>query len=778
MKRYLYLLVAFCIVGCVDKDIDLGNVQGNIGITADKLTFPLAYMEEQSLDKLLGETIEGVNVDSQTGDYSISYGVENQSLVIDGVTNTFSIPGSVFEMEVDYPSFKLSDSKCVIDNTFDLNSKLGGLDLDFGHTLMMLPGLELAGSQQGSFSYMTDIYVPEYVERIERIYVSHDEGLPGAPMEVTFDLGSLGAVCGGGEVSLKLQVPEEYEIFDEQFNRLDDHIFQIDSRKIGAGVGVVKFTIYIGSIINRHTAENGELHIPGDLSYEVSYKMTTQFGKLTFDKLPSLSIKTELACEDAEIVLGSIDLLPVQKFDNSIAVDAFDDSIKSIKNIDLANSSITLFVNGLDWWEQDAVMADALKKLFVEVSMPESFKFEPADKSVGFDSKTNTLHTSLAQLKRGVKLNMKQLDFGTKGLAPDGNGQIEVDLPISVRVALERGTKIRMKYLQHEGDVIVSAGYNDARLTVAAVTGCVDFKYEENLSFDLAGVGNQSDIKINGLGISPVIDFSLTNPLTVPLYVSAEISPKRGGVATEGIKVNSFEILPATVGETYMDVTPTLNRVRIGKNPTTEAGVTTIDCDLESLFNGALPEEVAIDLEVGTDPEQDVSLVLLPAYQIDYGYSFFLPLAFGTGLDLSYTGVAEGIGQMVSDMELDISATGTISLLCDIENSTPLNLALDIQLLDKNGKPAALQIESGNQNVIKGSTDGVKPCKSSLKFKLSSSSKKNLLEGLKSVETLKYTLRATSAADGVSLNSNQTISGSFALEVDGNVNISVDSLME
>ena len=69
------------------------------------------------------------------------------------------------------------------------------------------------------------------------------------------------------------------------------------------------------------------------------------------------------------------------------------------------------------------------------------------------------------------------------------------------------------------------------------------------------------------------------------------------------------------------------------------------------------------------------------------GYSFFLPLAFGTGLDLSYTGVAEGIGQMVSDMELDISATGTISLLCDVENSTPLNLALDIQLLDKNGKP-------------------------------------------------------------------------------------------
>ena len=776
MKRYLYLLVALFVAGCVDKDIDLGNVQGNIGLTADKLTFPLAYMEEQTLDKLLGDTLEGVNVDSQTGDYSISYGADNQSIVIDGVANSFSIPGSVFKMDVDYPSFKLSDSKCVIDNTFDLNSKLGGLDLDFGHTLMMFPGLELAGSQQGSFSYMTDIYVPEYVESIERIYVSHDEGLPGAPMEVTFDLGSLGTVCGGGEVSLKLQVPEEYEIFDEQFNRLDDHIFQIDSRKIGAGVGVVKFTIYIGSIVNRHTAENGELHIPGDLSYEVSYKMTTQRGKLTFDKLPSLSIKTELACEDAEIVLGSIDLLPEQKFDNSIAIDAID-GIKSIKSIDLANSAITLFVDGLNWWEQDAVMAGALENLFVEMTMPDSFKFEPADKTVGFDSKTNTLRTSLAQLKRGLRLNMKQLNFGAEGLTPNSNGQIKVDLPISVRVALERGTKIRMKYLQHEGNVVVSAGYEDAQLTIAAVTGRVDFKYEESLSFDLAGADSMDGIEINGLGISPVIDFSLTNPLTVPLYVSAEISPKRGGVAAEGVKVDKLEILPATVGQTYTDVTPTLNRVRIGKNPTTESGVTTVDCDLEKLFNGSLPEQVAINLSVATNPDKDMSLVVLPSYPINYGYSFFLPLAFGTALDLSYTGVAEGIGQTVGELDIDISATGTISLLCDIENSTPLNLALDIQMLDKSGKPTSLQIKSGKQNVIKGSADGITPCKSSLVFTLSSSSKKNLLDGLKDIETLKYTLRATSAADGVSLNCNQTISGVFALEVDGNVNINVDNLM-
>ena len=111
MKRILYLAVALLFVGCVDKELDLGNMQGNIGINAEKLTFPLAYMEERSLDQMLENSIDGVTADPQTGDYSISYSAANESLVIDGATNSFEIPGSVFEMEVEYPSFKLSDSR-------------------------------------------------------------------------------------------------------------------------------------------------------------------------------------------------------------------------------------------------------------------------------------------------------------------------------------------------------------------------------------------------------------------------------------------------------------------------------------------------------------------------------------------------------------------------------------------------------------------------------------------------------------------------------------------
>lgn len=774
MKRILYLAVALLFVGCVDKELDLGNMQGNIGINAEKLTFPLAYMEERSLDQMLENSIDGVTADPQTGDYSISYSAANESLVIDGATNSFEIPGSVFEMEVEYPSFKLSDSRCVINNTFDLGGKLGGVDITLGHTINMIPGLPIVGSQHGEVSYMTDVHLPEYVERIERIYVAHSEEFPGAPMEAVFDLGSLGDVNGGGTVSIELKVPEDYEIYDEQFNRLDDHIFKVENRVFAPGQHTVKFTMYVGSIINHHEAEDGELHIPGGIEYNISYNLTTQSGVVSFEQLPSLSLSADLECEDAEIILGNIDLLPSQQFDSKIEIDAFNESIKSIKSIDLAQSHITLFVEGFDWWDADAVMAGALNDIFVEVTMPECFKIKPTDSHIGFNETTNTLHATLAQLKNGIDLTFSQLDFGVDGLIPGSNGKIEVNLPISLRVALEQGAKIRLKYLQHEGNVYVRAGYDDAQLTVASVKGRVDFKHTESLSFSLADLGEQTDIEINGLGISPVIDFSLTNPLTVPLYVSANIAPMVGGVAEQGVSIDKFEIKPATVGgESVADVIPTQNRVRIGKNPTSEAGVTTVDCDLESLFNGALPEEVAIDLEVGTDPEQDVSLVLLPAYQIDYGYSFFLPLAFGSGLDLKYSGNADGIGETVSNLSLDISATGSVSLICEVENSTPLNLALELQMLDKSGRPTPLQIKSDKTAVIKGSKDGVTPCKSTITLSLSSTNKANILDGLKDVETLRYTLHATSAANGVSLNSNQTISGTFALQVDGNVNINL-----
>lgn len=214
--------------------------------------------------------------------------------------------------------------------------------------------------------------------------------------------------------------------------------------------------------------------------------------------------------------------------------------------------------------------------------------------------------------------------------------------------------------------------------------------------------------------------------------------------------------------------------MRLGKNVEPTEGVLAINCDLEKLLSGEMPESLQINLSVATNPAEDVSLAIDARYPIEYSYSFYMPLAFSDALDLVYTGTLTNIGQTIRDLELDLSASGRIELLCEVENTTPLNLALDLQIVDAAGELTALQAVPVGEAVIEGSKDGKTPCKSAVRFRLQSESGDNLLADLNSVEDIRYTLSATSAAAGVALNRNQTVSAAVSLEVDGNISVNID----
>lgn len=775
MKKSLCLLAAALFVGCVDRSVDLAEVELNVGINADNLVIPLGYINDMKIGDALGEQIDNLNVDPQTGEYSLSYGVENQQIVIDGSGNSFVLPATTFETKVEYPSFNLDNAGTEINQKCYVGATLNGVEITSGQINNFIEGAEVSAVQDGKTGFTVDVHVPEYVERIDRVYIKHDANLPGAPLVATFDLGCLSEVNGGGVVRVTLDIPEDYEVYDEHFNLVKDNHVHFDDHYFAAGEHSVSFVMYIGSIANHHAAEDGEIHLPGEMEYHVSYEMKTKKGLITVDNIPSLTLQSHLVCDDAEIILSDMDLLPLTTFENEIEVDSFNDSVKSVKSLNLANTNIRLFVDGMNWWSEDAIMAGALDDIFVELNFPKSFVLEPIDSKIAFNKQTNTLHATLAQLQGGITMSLQKIDFGEQGVAPAANGKIKVALPISMRVALEHGARIRLHYLQHEGDVVVNAGYRETRLIVSSVTGRVDFSHEESLSLELAEFAGGSGIEIKGLGVNPVIDFSLSNSLTLPLYVNASLVPVRNGVEDmdDKVTIDSFEVHAATLGENFATIVPALTKVRIGSGLADEQGVTVINSDLEKLFNGALPEALNIHLSVATDPEQDVSLTIVPSYPITYGYNFFMPLSFGSALDLNYSGEAEDIGKSIGELDLDLSATGEVALICEVENTTPFNLAINFQMLDENGNPTPIQIQSGEDNQIKGSTDGVTPCKSTVKLRLKSGSA-DLLEGLSSVANLRYNLHVTSATDGVALNKNQTISVNILMEVDGNLNINLN----
>ena len=104
-------LVALLFVGCVDKSIDLEQLETTVGINCNELTLPLGYLEKVSISQILGDDIEGITADPVTGDYAINIDVDNNIFEIKGSGNNFVIPKYMHKVDIDYPTFKLSDAR-------------------------------------------------------------------------------------------------------------------------------------------------------------------------------------------------------------------------------------------------------------------------------------------------------------------------------------------------------------------------------------------------------------------------------------------------------------------------------------------------------------------------------------------------------------------------------------------------------------------------------------------------------------------------------------------
>lgn len=778
MRKYLPILLALLAVGCVDKSVDVLQVGGNIGIGAENLTVPLGYLPEKRLGDLISDQADNLVVDPVTGDYSLAYNADTESFTIDGSGNGITFPGQTFDMAVDYPSFKLPSAEMVIDDICYMGGKFNGFSILLGQQVQCpIDGLQISGEESGVSSFNFEVTLPKYVAGINRIYTKHDPSLPGAPIDAHFDLGCLGDINGGGTLSLSLTLPEGCEAYDEDFNPIPGGVFVVENHAFGSGAQVMNFRLYVKSITNNKSAENGLLNLSTELKYTIAYSISSKAGTTVVESLPTLGLSAHIVCEDAEVVLGAMDIMEYAEYKSTMSAGSLNDSIaniKCLKSIDFTQSQFRLFVDKLGDWNDDALLAGALDNILVEVTLPKTFVITVADSAVEFDSANNRFSTTLAQLQRGVNVVLHQINFGEQGLVPKEGENLELDIVFGVRVALDAGATIRLQHLQQEG-FAVRVGYDRGTLVVAAVTGRVDFTHKQSATLNLDSIVSGGEIVINGLGVSPVVDFSLSNSLTLPLYVSAAIVPVREGVevVNEAVKIEQFVLKPATLGANFADVLPATTLVRLGKNLATEEGVTTIECDLERLLNGALPEALKIDFAVATNPNEDVLLTILPQYPIEYSYGFSMPLAFGSALDLSYSGVMTGVGETIGDLGLDVSATGKIGVICEVENTIPLNLALELEFLDANGHPTALQLKPVGEGVVRGSADGKTACKSTIGFALESENK-NLIEQLLGVADLRYKLRATSASSGVALNCNQAISATISLEVDGNISVNLD----
>lgn len=762
--------VLFC--ACVDGSYSLDEINTEVTIGQGKTTLPLGYLENKSISELLGdEEIEGLEKD-ENGNYLFTHSGEGEPIEIDGVEHVVELPEirSVFEAE--YPVFDLVDYAHEIDETFDITTLFGNEELFAGHSVPVLAGYQITGQEESEIEHHLNYEVPEQIADLLCIYMKPtNPGDPGTRIDMRFMLNDLSAINGGGHVTLELRAPEGYNLYDENKQHIESGVFNVTEYDFSAGEDELDFVAYIASVENKNGVENGILDMPILLEYHLSFEMVTTDGTLTLTTGPQLRITADLAYENADVVLNATTLLDHNlPTGGDMEINDLPDAILSIKELTFAEESpMVLYAGGFDWMSEELASA-----IIIDAWLPDYIILHD-DVSIGYSAAEHRLHTTLASLRHGIRVDLDAIEFEGDGVAVE-DGCMGISFAPDIVARIEQGTVVRLADIQHDGPMTLEAGVEAAELDIKHLSGIVDYDFSKSVEFEFKGM-EDIDLSIDGVGLLPVLTINVNNPLTVDAILEAEVAAiiDDEPSATQRMTISDVVIAAATVnGETVTPKRTTLVLADESQRAEYATGdVTFVPCDIESLFDGALPTKFNFDLNFTTNANEVSTIYTADEYTVTYDYSLLLPLKLNDKLSISYsdeiTGLAktfESIGD-IADLKV-----GDVAIIAKIVNTTPLAFAAEVELIDKEGNPTSAQVRLPEGTIIEGSKDGVTEAEST--FRLELLFDEGDVSSISEIDGLRVKLSAESVAEGeVSINEEQYVGLRTYLEVEGGITVDI-----
>ncbi|MBQ7855947.1 MAG: hypothetical protein IJ348_02380 [Alistipes sp.] len=794
MKTFFNLIkgsvVTLCILlngACVDNSFVLNDVNTNVTIISEKTTLTAGYLENKTVETLLStEEVEGLSID-QEGNYLFSFVGDGDSFSFGVFDSKYTIPESVTTVSMEYPSFSLTEHEHSVDEEYNIGATLNleGYTGGLGGITTPIPvpaGYHFVGEQDASLTYNVEFEVPQQLSNVTKVYLKPTvEGNPGAEITATFKLNDLNPYNGGGHVNIELDVPEGYELYDEDKALVPGSHYKVREHDFAAGEGEVEFTCYLRCVTNTSKIENGLLTMPCELKYHISYEMDTVAGTITNPselKLPTLHIVSNLEYDDAEIVLNATNFGAENSASHVVSIDGLTSEVKRIDNVDFGSDSVLqIFVEGLDWFSEELA-----NNVQIEASLPTFLKISGSSAGT-FDTASNTLTTSLGSLKKGIALNLDAIAFGSNGFEPK-NGTISFNLTMNINAGIAEGTTVLLSQLQHEGDVRISAGIRESNISIESISGLIDYSFREETSFEFGDGISELPINIEKLDVSPIVELWINNSISVPVSASATITPVRNGVNdSDGrITIKGLVIKPATFENGAVQSTKT--RIIIADEDRRQEyegeDVQFVAHNIATLFEGELPESANIIIEANTNPTQVSTLYAADMYVEEYGYSLTLPLAFGSDLLISYEDDIE-IGNLFSDISLLEEVTAdNISIIVSTTSTLPLELSLSSTLLNIEDKECAVQLNTvEGKSKIAGSPDGKTPVSGEVVLKLDLDKNQPLTQ-LSEVNKIRLKVSATGSAASslVPLKKEQYIGAKVKVCIEGGVSADIRKLIE
>lgn len=793
MKKFNFARCAICAlfaliaVSCVDDSYRIDQVSKEVTIAQGTTTLPLGNLERMTLGELMDEA-EGIDtlLTQKDGRYVLGFS-DGGSYTIDGIEHIVEIPAIDSEFKVEYPEFALTDHVEAVDEYYDITPMLDGVSITTGVTIPMLEGYEITGIEDDKLTEEFSYDVPEMISGIKRIYLKPTvEGDPGARIDVRFLLNDLQKINGGGHVTLELKAPEGCDLYDSNGRHVENGEFAITEYDFTADQSELPFLAYVKSVGNSEAIENGTIDFSFDLEYHLSFTMTTKAGELTLDQGPQLHIVSDLAYEDADIVLGEVALLDHMKPEGGdMQIKDLPEEIKSIHALTFAEESpLVLHAGGFDWMSEDLA-----EKIIIDAWLPDYIILHD-NIEIGYSAEEHKLHTTLNSLRNGIEVDLDALDFGAEGLRID-DGMMTISFAPEIDARIAAGTEVKLSSIMHEGDMTLSAGVAEAELDIKSVSGRINYVYNYNDRVDMGDVGG---LRIEGIGLAPVLMLTLENPFTIDLmasyvivpYVDGEVQPERA-IDTNGYDGVGYATIKAATVENGV-VRPTTTKLVLGTESSRKEYAseeyTFVPCDIEKLLAGEFPDQLEISLWVNNDPDPTKEVVLYTAddYTLNYEYSLELPIELNSDTQVCYEQSVDLAGDggdniFESLAELESVKIGDVAVIADVATTLPLELLACVDMLDAEGnviKDLVVLPEGGN--TIAGSKDGITASHSELRIELNLADDGRISQ-LSNVAGIRFKLEAKGAAEeAVALDDEQYVEAALKVELSGGITADLEEL--
>ena len=329
----------------------------------------------------------------------------------------------------------------------------------------------------------------------------------------------------------------------------------------------------------------------------------------------------------------------------------------------------------------------------IKVKFPQMLQF-----GSGQVSATNELIIKEAFVngKLARTVNLRSLKFDGSDL----NGKLSIidDIDFDVSVSVENPT-INSADLDGK-DISVDVKVTISGLEFAKVYGKFNVDISDQLDIPEVALDDLPDF-LKGDDVvldiaNPVISLTTESNLGIP--VSAELSMTKiiGGAPLADDKL-TFTIsipkaaTPAEMLKTGYWISPSSSGM-----PT---GYQFIQRDVQNLFK-PIPDKFKLELKPTINTNVQHLIDLNATYNMKVKYDFIIPFSFGKDLSIVVRDTIENISLDLGDVNIN---TGSMELLGRITNSIPLDLNLQLMIMDENFNILSVTDE---QTILAGAPDG------------------------------------------------------------------------